>query len=100
VRGTFTLGRNAVTATLSFDEAGDLAGFASDDRSMSADGKTFERHPWSTPLRDYATFEGGRLARRGQATWSLPTGEFTYGEFVLESLRTDSAPTPDPGRRG
>jgi hypothetical protein len=99
-RGTFTLGRSAVTATLSFDEAGDLAGFASNDRSMSGDGKTFERHPWSTPLRDYATFEGGRLARRGQAAWSLPTGEFTYGEFVLESLRAEPAPMPDQGRRG
>jgi hypothetical protein len=87
VRGTFTLGRNSVSATLSFDESGDLVGFVSDDRSMSADGKTFEPHPWSTPLRDHTAFDGGRVARRGQATWSLPAGDFTYGEFVLESLR-------------
>lgn len=91
VRGTFTLGRESVQATLTFDEAGDLVGFTSPDRSMSADGRVFERHPWSTPFRDHAVFEGGRLARRGQATWSLPTGDFTYGEFVLESLRTDPA---------
>jgi len=92
VRGRFTLGREAVSATLSFDEAGDLAGFVSEDRSMSADGKTFERHPWSTPLRDYAVFEGGRVARRGEATWKLPSGDFTYGEFVLGHLRTDPRP--------
>ena len=95
VRGTFTLGRESVSARLTFDEAGDLVGFTSLDRSMSADGKTFERHPWSTPLADRAVFEGGRVARRGQASWSLPAGDFTYGEFVLESLRTDPAPGAD-----
>lgn len=89
-RGHFTLGRESVSATLTFDEAGDLVGFTSQDRSMmSANGKAFERHPWSTPLGDYAGFEGGRVARRGQVTWSLPAGDFTYGEFVLERLRTD-----------
>lgn len=70
------------------------------DRSMSSDGRTFERHPWSTPLREHATFEGGRVARRGQAAWGLPEGEFTYGEFVLESLRTDPAPALAPARGG
>lgn len=97
-RGTFTLGRETVSATLEFDADGDLVGFTSQDRSMSSDGKRFERHPWSTPLRDHAAFEGGRVARRGEATWRLPAGAFTYGEFVLESLRTDPAPGPGPGR--
>jgi len=92
VRGTYTLGREAVSATLSFDEAGDLTGFISEDRMMSADGKTFDRHPWLTPLRDYSSYEGGRAARRGEAIWRLPSGDFTYGQFVLESLRTDPAP--------
>jgi hypothetical protein len=98
VRGTFTLGRETVSATLAFDEAGDLVGFTSQDRSMSADGKTFERHPWSTPLRDHAVFGDVRVARRGAAAWSLPTGEFTYGEFFLESLRTHPAPAPASAR--
>lgn len=89
VRGRFTLGRETVSATLTFDGSGDLIGFVSEDRSMSSDGKTFERHPWSTPLRDPTVFEGGRVARRGAATWRLPTGDFTYGEFVLEQLRAD-----------
>jgi hypothetical protein len=92
VRGTFTLGREVVSATLSFDEAGDLAGFVSEDRMLSADGKAFERHPWSTPLHDYAVYEGGRLARRGEALWRLPSGDFAYGEFLLERLRVDPPP--------
>jgi hypothetical protein len=100
VRGTFTLGREAVSATLTFDEVGDLVGFVSEDRLMSADGKAFERHPWSTPLRDYATYQGGRAARLGEATWKLPSGDFTYGEFVLESLQTDPAPETGAARGG
>jgi hypothetical protein len=97
VRGSFALGHEVVSATLSFDEAGDLRGFVSEDRMMSADGKTYARHPWSTPLGDYAAFEGGRVARRGEATWRLPSGDFTYGQFVLESLRTDPEPALAPG---
>lgn len=91
VRGTFTLGRHEVSAVLSFDEAGDLVGFTSEDRLMSADGGRFERHPWSTPLGDYAAFEGGRLARHGEAAWRLPGGELTYAAFTLQRLRTDPA---------
>jgi len=67
---------------------------------MSADGKTFERHPWSTPLRDYAWYEGGRAARRGEASWRLPSGDFTYGQVLLESLRTDPEPVAGTARKG
>jgi hypothetical protein len=89
VRATYTQGTETVSAVLTFDADGDLVGFGSEDRSMTADGKTYVRHPWSTPLRDYRDYPGGRLARRGDATWKLPAGDFTYGEFVLESLRTE-----------
>jgi hypothetical protein len=55
-------GAETISAVLTFDTQGDLAGFVSEDRYLSADGKTYARHPW------------------------------TYGEFVLESLTTDPAP--------
>lgn len=98
IRGVFTLGNETISATLSFDEAGDLVGFVSEDRLMSADGKAFERYPWSTPLRNYRVFEGGRVAERGEATWKLPAGDFTYGEFILAHLRVD--PEAGGGVRG
>ncbi len=88
-RATYTQGAQTVSAVLTFDEQGDLAGFLSNDRYMSSDGKTHLSHPWSTPLRDFRDFEGGRLAEHGEATWRLPGGDFTYGKFVLEALRTD-----------
>jgi hypothetical protein len=56
---------------------------------MSSDGKTHVKHTWSTPVRDFREYAGGRLAWSGEAIWRLPGGEFPYGEFVLESLVTD-----------
>lgn len=44
MRATYSNADHAVTATLVFDEAGDLVDFVSDDRSMaSSDGRTFTR---------------------------------------------------------
>ena len=37
------------------------------------------------PVRDYRDFGGVRLAAHGDARWSVPDGEFTYGEFELMS---------------
>jgi hypothetical protein len=86
---TYTQGSETISAVLTFDAQGDLTGFASEDRYMSSDGKRHVRHPWSTPVRDFRDYAGGRLARRGEAIWRLPDRDFTYGEFVLESLVTD-----------
>ena len=53
---------------------------------MSADGKVYERHPWSTPVGDYRDYGGVRLASTGDAIWKLPSGDFTYAHFVIESI--------------
>jgi len=91
VRATYTQGSETISAVLTFDGQGDLTGFASEDRYMSSDGKTHVKHPWSTPVRNFRDYAGGRLARNGEAIWTLPGGDFTYGEFALESLVTDPA---------
>jgi hypothetical protein len=63
---------------LSFNEAGELRNFHSNDRYLSADGKTYTQYRWSTPMRDYREFGGRRIATRGEASWRLPAGEFVY----------------------
>jgi hypothetical protein len=85
VKATYTNARYTVSAVLSFDEAGDLVGFISEDRYQS-DGKAYKRFPWSTPLGGYRDFGPARLAARGQARWREPAGEWTYGDFVLERI--------------
>ncbi len=85
----FTNAGQTIAATLFFDEEGLLANFVSDDRSAaSADGKSFTRLRFSTPVRDYSSYGPIRLAAHGEARWhaAAPEGEFVYGEFDLKSI--------------
>ncbi len=75
-----------IKAELYFDAEGDLVDFASNDRLMSADGKTFASYRWSTPIRDYRDFGGARLAAYGEAIWALPDGPFPYARFDLDQV--------------
>lgn len=78
-KARFIHGRHTVAATLVFNDAGELADFVSDDRSMAApDGRSFTPARWSTPFRDYRTFDGRRLGTRGEGRWHLPAGAFDY----------------------
>ena len=87
VRARFTNGTQTIAATLLFSDEGLLTNFVSDDRSRpSPDGKVFTRLRFSTPVRDYRDFGVARLAAHGEARWSLPDGDFTYGEFDLVSV--------------
>jgi hypothetical protein len=88
VRATFTNAGKTISAVLTFDAAGDLVGFVSHDRYQS-DGKVTRLFPWSTPLGGFRDFGGVRLPADGQARWREPSGEWTYGEFVLEDITYD-----------
>ena len=86
-RVRFTRLSQTVEAELRFGEAGELVDFSSDDRARaSADGKSFARERWSTPLSDYQTFGARRLATRGTTRWDDPAGAFDYGEFALQAI--------------
>lgn len=89
-RAHYTRGAETITADLSFDEAGDLVDFVSDDRSAaSADGRIFTRTRWSTPVSEPRTFEGRRVPTHGEARWEAPDAAFTYIEMDLESVVFD-----------
>lgn len=85
VRATYSNAGHTISAYLTFDAAGDLVGFLSDDRYQS-DGKTHRRLPWSTPLSNFKNMSGVRLPVHGEARWREPDGEWTYGVFELESI--------------
>ncbi len=87
VRARFAHGGHTISATLLFGDDGLLTNFISDDRSRSSpDGKVFTRLRFSTPVRDYRDFGSVRLAGHGEARWTLPEGEFSYGEFDLQDV--------------
>jgi hypothetical protein len=88
VMATYTNAGHTISAVLTFDGAGDLVGFVSEDRFQSADGKTYKAFPWSTPISGYRDYGVARLAAEGDARWiePPPTGEWTYGRFFLERI--------------
>jgi hypothetical protein len=90
VRARYTVGPNTVGAVLSFNEAGELVDFVSDDRlAASPDGERFIRQRWSTPVHDYRGFGPLRLMARGEGRWHPPDGEFAYLEIELLDVDTN-----------
>jgi len=85
VEATYTNGPNTVRAVLVFDESGALVDFWSDDRpALASDGVTLQPQRWSTPIGGYRAQGPYRLASRGEARYSAPTGEYAY--IVFDSL--------------
>jgi hypothetical protein len=82
---TFTNAGNTVSATLTFDAAGDLVGFLSNDRTQE-DAQGSRNVPWSTPISGYREVDGIRVGALGDANWVESSGEWTYGKFEIRSI--------------
>jgi hypothetical protein len=89
VRGDFTDGGQTISAVLTFNDEHDLVDFVSDDRSRaSADGKTFTRQRWSTPLAGHDDRHGHRVFSQGEGVWDAggPGESFTYLKFRPDAV--------------
>ncbi|MGZ4613425.1 MAG: DUF6544 family protein [Kineosporiaceae bacterium] len=92
VRAGYPLRGVTVAAELVFDQDGDLVDFVSDDRlRASADGRSFTRQRWSTPVGGYRRFGPWRIAARSAAQWHAPhpEGTFAYIELTIDDVRYD-----------
>ncbi len=88
-RATFTNAGQTVSAELVFDDDHELVDFVSDDRlRASADGKSFTRQRWSTPLGGYRDFGTRRLSAAGHGRWhpDAPEPAFDYLEFHVDDI--------------
>jgi hypothetical protein len=85
---TYANAGHSVSAILTVDDQGDLTGFLSFGRAQS-DGKTSHLYPWSTPVARTAEVDGRRLSVAAEARWLEPAGEWTYGQFTVESIAYD-----------
>lgn len=86
-RARYTQGANTISAELTFNDAGELIDFGSDDRSIgSPDGRTMTRMRWTTPVRSYAQVGPARVATKADVLWHPDSGAWSYGEFELTSL--------------
>jgi hypothetical protein len=82
-KATFINGVNKITATLYFNEQGQLINFISDDRYAITDMKQYR---FSTPVKEYAVTNGINILKYGETIWHYPDGEFIYGKFTLKSI--------------
>lgn len=87
VRASFTNLSYTVRAVLSFNQQGELINFVADGRgARSADGKSFIKMPWSTPLSEYRAFGPHRLMTHGEGIWHAPSGDYSYLRFDLDAI--------------
>lgn len=94
---SFTNGRHTIHAALEFNDRGELINFTADGRAAaSADGKSFTKMPWSTPLAGYREFGGHQLMARGEAIWHAAEGDYTYLVFELDEIEYNVAAPRDP----
>ena len=83
VQSVFTNGANKISATLHFNEQGQLVNFISDDRYAVSDMK---RYRFSTPVKEYTQINNINIFKYGEAVWHYPEGEFAYAKFRLKSV--------------
>lgn len=87
-RAAFTNAGYTVRADLTFNDAGELVNFVSDDRRQaSPDGKTMRPLRWSTPVAGYRPFGRVWLNGRGEARWHEPAGDYAYIQIELDDVR-------------
>jgi hypothetical protein len=82
VRAVYGNGVHRISAVLTFNDAGELTDFASDDRSRTeSGGAPPTRMRWSTPVGRYRQFGSARLASRGEGLWHDADGSYVYIEL-------------------
>jgi hypothetical protein len=88
VKARFSNAGYTIQAELSFNDAGELTNFVSDDRYRASPyGKAVSRIRWSTSVRSYRAFRGWRLPAVGVGQWHEPGGaEYAYVEIAIDDI--------------
>ena len=86
-RVSFTNAGVTVRAELTFNAAGELTDFVSDDRYQATpDGRRATRRRWSTPVKAYRRFGAAHLIAVGEGRWHTPEGSFAYVELEVDEV--------------
>lgn len=86
VRARFTNAGHTIHADLSFNAAGELTNFVSDDR-YQASSAGMRRLRWSTPITAYRSYGAVRLPSGGEGRWHDTDGEYAYIELVIDDVQ-------------
>jgi hypothetical protein len=78
VKANFTNNNISISASLFFNDQGELINFISNDRY---DFNAKKILPWSTPLKNYRKINGYMLPSAAKTIYTYPEGDFCYGTF-------------------
>jgi len=90
VRASFTNKDITISAWLFFDDRGMLLNFISEDRYAASADNTFQKLPWSTPIKEYKTINGQTLSGYAEAIYAYPEGDLCYGTFRTTNIKYNS----------
>lgn len=85
IKAIFSNGPHTISAVLTFNEAGELVDFVSNDR-YDTNGIEYHLYPWRTPIEHYTDIKGYHLPGRAKLIYDKPDEELCYGEFVLKNI--------------
>lgn len=91
VRARFTNAGHTIGAVLSFNQAGELTNFVSDDRAAVSSAGTARMQRWSTPVAAYRHFGPFRLFSYGDGRWHESGDEYAYIELTIDDVRYNVA---------
>jgi hypothetical protein len=94
-RATFSNAGFSVRAELSFNEAGELVNFVSDDRYQLMPDGSVRKVRWSTPVKQYRTIGDFHLVAGGEGRWHDPAGEYAYIELTIDDVAYNLRPGGD-----
>lgn len=86
VNSTFTNHNISISATLYFNQEGELQNFISMDR-YHTDGSEYFNYPWATPVSNYKMINGYFLPSKALLIYQKPEGDFIYGELEYKSVK-------------
>lgn len=83
-KATFENAGCKVSATLYFNEKGEMVDFITEDRYIIGMDNIPHKGVWSTPLKEYKNYNGLMLASSAEAIWLRPEGDYCYGRFTMK----------------
>ena len=86
-RATITVEGLSASATLYFNEKGEMTDFVA-ERYMSV-GDEYSLETWSTPIEEYKEINGIMVPIKGEALWKLSSGDFSYIKLEIIDIEYD-----------
>lgn len=87
VNAFFTVGDKTISASLYFNDKGELINFISDDRYATLPDGTMKKFTWSTPIHAYKKINGFNLPAEADVIYAYPKGDFCYGKFTTQNVK-------------